>query len=83
MGQVQHQLLTRLSVQDEEAGNNCPFTTFTRTQPVVIPRQTPEKNTKIDGKQKGKILTVFRLGWWLALLLLLKNKPQRSQPKHI
>lgn len=50
MGQVQHQLLTRLSVQDEEAGNNCPFTTFTRTQPVVIPRQTPEKNTKIDGK---------------------------------
>lgn len=48
----------------------------------VMPRQTPEKTQRSMEKQKGKILTVFRLGGRLTLLLLL-IKPKESQPKHL
>ncbi len=49
--QVQHQLFMHLSVQDGAAGNYCPFTTFTHTQPGACnaPANARE-NTKIDGK---------------------------------
>lgn len=51
-GQVQHQLFMRLSVQDEEAGQNCPFTTFNQSYAACCnsPQQTPEKDVKIDEK---------------------------------
>lgn len=77
--QVQHQLFMRLSVQ---AGKNCPFTTFTRTQPVAFnaPRLTPEKTQKVDGKTEKQNTDCVQPGR-VVNPATSAYKTQRNQPK--
>lgn len=79
---MQHQLSVRLSVQGEEAGKNCPFTTFTHMQPAVTSWQMPGRNTKIGGKTERPNTDFVQAGRAVNPATSAQ-KTQRNQPKHI